>query len=99
MSKNNTNTKYNIVKGRECDKCVFDLFQELSTCISLLTESGLPDCRLENCHYEFRNQNECGQCGNTIRNDGEIFCVEIQSRVDDDDEACGSFSSCEPQYL
>jgi len=40
----------------------------------------------------------CGDCGNTIRDDGEIFCVVIQSRVDEDDEACDEFSGGEPQY-
>lgn len=36
--------------------------------------------------------------GNTIRDDEEIFCIEIQSRVDDQDEACEEFSNKEPQY-
>lgn len=40
----------------------------------------------------------CGGCGNTIRDDEEIFCIEIQSRVDEDDEACESFSDKEPQF-
>jgi uncharacterized Zn finger protein (UPF0148 family) len=40
----------------------------------------------------------CGDCGNTIRDDGEIFCVVIQSRVDEDDETCDEFSGGEPQY-
>lgn len=40
----------------------------------------------------------CGACGNTFRDEGEIFCIVIQSRVDDDDEACDEFSEGEPQY-
>jgi hypothetical protein len=41
---------------------------------------------------------KCGDCGNTIREDGEIFCFEIQGRVNSNDGACSSFSDKEPQY-
>lgn len=40
----------------------------------------------------------CGDCGNTIIDDSEIFCTEIQSRVDSCDEICSSFSNGESQY-